>query len=83
MLKGRMLLGLFQDRSEAEGAATSVYCLTAPQVEGVTGEYFRDCAATKPSKYASDDEAARRLWELSEQLLIKEGFVAEDAGKEE
>ncbi|CAE7318324.1 TIC32 [Symbiodinium natans] len=81
MLKGSVLLGVLQDRTEVQGAATSVYCLTAPQIEGITGEYFRDCAATKPSKFATDSEAACRLWELSEELLSKSGFLAEDAGK--
>ena len=77
-----MLLGVFQDRDEVQGAATSVFCLTAPQVEGVTGEYFRDCAATEPSEFATDAEAGRRLWELSEELLVKEGFFVRDAGEE-
>ena len=83
MLKGSMLLGFLQDRTEVQGAATSVYCLTASQLEGVTGEYFRDCAATQPSKFAADDEAASKLWELSEELLRKEGFLASAASKEE
>ncbi|MBS1118960.1 MAG: yciK [Deltaproteobacteria bacterium] len=52
----------------AQGARTSVYLASAPEVAGVTGEYFSRCKATTPSKRARDDASARRLWELSERL---------------
>jgi len=68
-LKGKALLNVFKDRGEEEGAATSVYCLTATSLEGVTGRYFKDCAPSQPSASAQDAEAARRLWERSEELL--------------
>ncbi|CAE8627766.1 unnamed protein product [Polarella glacialis] len=75
-LKGRALLGLLQDRSEVQGAATSVYCLTAQAMDGVTGGYFRDCSQGEPSTHAADTEAAKRLWEVSERLLAEKGFFS-------
>jgi len=63
---GRMI-GVFMISNE-EGAKTSVYLATASEVEGVTGKYFAKGREKTPSKAAQDDEAARRLWEASEQL---------------
>jgi NAD(P)-dependent dehydrogenase (short-subunit alcohol dehydrogenase family) len=55
--------------SEAHGARTSIYVATAPELEGVTGCYFDKVREAKPSKPSTDKEAARRLWEVSEQLV--------------
>lgn len=51
-----------------QGAATSIHLARSPDVEGVTGEYFIRCQVATPSRAARDDDSARRLWELSEQL---------------
>jgi len=56
-------------RTPVKGAETSVYLASSPEVEGVTGEYFVDCRATKPNRAARDDAAARRLWDESERLI--------------
>ncbi len=53
----------------AQGARTSVYLASSPEVRAVTGEYFVKCKVRRPSKAARDVEAARRLWEVSEQLV--------------
>jgi NAD(P)-dependent dehydrogenase (short-subunit alcohol dehydrogenase family) len=55
-------------KTAAEGARTSVYAASSPDVEGMTGEYFVNERVTKPSKRARSDDDARRLWELSEKL---------------
>eukprot|EP00929_Paragymnodinium_shiwhaense_P112493 TRINITY_DN80756_c0_g1_i1.p1 TRINITY_DN80756_c0_g1~~TRINITY_DN80756_c0_g1_i1.p1 ORF type:complete len:402 (+),score=72.02 TRINITY_DN80756_c0_g1_i1:37-1242(+) len=68
-LKGRALLTVFQDRSAEQGAATSVYCLTAPAVQGVSGKYFRDCGEADPAPYALDASDAKRLWAWSEKVV--------------
>jgi NAD(P)-dependent dehydrogenase (short-subunit alcohol dehydrogenase family) len=54
--------------STEEGARTSVYLASSPEVEGVSGSYFVKCKATAPSRRARDDDSARTLWELSERL---------------
>jgi NAD(P)-dependent dehydrogenase (short-subunit alcohol dehydrogenase family) len=53
---------------EVAGARTSVYLASSPEVEGVTGKYFYKCREKTPHRRARDDEAARRLWEVSERL---------------
>jgi len=51
--------------SPEEGARTSVYAASSPDVRGVTGTYFVKCRPA-PSKPASmDPESQRRLWEIS------------------
>ena len=52
-------------RSPAEGAKTSVYCATAPEVAGDTGLYYEDCRRKEPSRHATPERAAE-LWERSE-----------------
>ena len=50
------------------GARTSIFAASAPELDGVTGEYLVRSKIGKPSRKARDDAGARRLWELSEQL---------------
>lgn len=54
--------------SAENGARTSVYLASSPDVAATTGGYFYRCAPREPSKVAQDDEAARRLWAASEEL---------------
>jgi len=54
--------------SPQEGAATSVYLASSPEVEGVSGKYFTDCRETPSSPASYDEHAQRRLWEISETL---------------
>ncbi len=51
-----------------QGARTSIYLASSPDVEGVSGEYFAKCKITTPSRKARDEANARKLWELSERL---------------
>jgi hypothetical protein len=55
-------------RTPAQGADTVVYLATAPELAGVTGEYFYERKVLTPSAATRDPEAARRLWQVSEQL---------------
>jgi NAD(P)-dependent dehydrogenase (short-subunit alcohol dehydrogenase family) len=67
---GMKLIGLFI-RKPAEGAQTSLYLASSPEVEGVTGQYFVDCKAV-PSNPASHDPAlAEKLWQVSLELTGK------------
>ncbi len=53
----------------SEGADTIVHLASSPEVEGLTGGYFSNRRAVSPSRHALDDDAATRLWSVSEQLL--------------
>ena len=57
-------------RSPAQGATTSVVVATDPSLAGTTGGYFANGrrAEKKLNRQARDDELARRLWTLSEEL---------------
>jgi NAD(P)-dependent dehydrogenase (short-subunit alcohol dehydrogenase family) len=48
-----------------QGARTSVYCATSPDVAEVSGRYYDDCRERTPSRVATP-ELARQLWEHSE-----------------
>jgi len=74
-------------KTPEQGAATSVFLATAPELEGVGGRYFEDCreAELVPTivdgvhgvrEYALDPIAAERLWEVSLRLLADAGGVA-------
>jgi retinol dehydrogenase 12 len=51
-----------------EGAETSIYLASSPEVESVTGKYFERKQPTTSSRESHDAAAARRLWEASERL---------------
>lgn len=55
--------------SPARGARTSVYLASSPEVADVTGKYFARCREARLSSIATDDDAARRLWSVSEELV--------------
>lgn len=51
-----------------EGALTSIYLASSPEVEGVTGKYFSKRKPKRSSKASYDREAWQRLWKVSEEL---------------
>ncbi len=54
-----------------QGAKTSVYLSSSPEVAGVSGRYFFKCKEKTPSANARDEAAAARLWEVSEELVAR------------
>lgn len=54
--------------SPQQGAETTLYLATSPEVEGITGKYFDQKKAVESSKISQDEETARRLWEISLEL---------------
>ena len=53
-------------KDESEGHLCIVWAATAPELEGVSGQYIADSKVTQPKAVALRDEAARRLWDVSE-----------------
>ena len=51
-----------------DGARTSLYCATAPELAQVSGRYYDDCAEREPNPVATAELGAR-LWERSEQWI--------------
>jgi NAD(P)-dependent dehydrogenase (short-subunit alcohol dehydrogenase family) len=73
----------YEYKTREQGAATSVLVAASPLVEGISGRYFAGCneapvvdsSFTGPPRgfgvapYAVDPNNARRLWQLSLELL--------------
>jgi len=58
-------------KTPAKGAATSIYLASSPEVDGVTGQYFANSKPKKSNRAAYDTTAAARLWQLSEDLVVR------------
>jgi NAD(P)-dependent dehydrogenase (short-subunit alcohol dehydrogenase family) len=66
-------------KSIPQGAATTLYAATSPDLDGVGGRYLEDCHLAEVTDdplrrsgvraYALDPERADALWELSERLV--------------
>jgi retinol dehydrogenase 14 len=56
-------------KTPAQGAATSIYLASAPDLEQVTGRYFADSKPKPSSKLSHDRAAAARLWQISANLV--------------
>ena len=65
-------------KTPEQGAATSVMLAARPELAGVGGKYYEDCAEAEivhrradrgVAAYAVDPDNARRLWEVSLELL--------------
>ncbi len=61
---GTMLGGI----SVQNGAKTSVYLASSPEVKGVSGKYFDKCKAVEPNKDAYNSELRKQLWQISENF---------------
>jgi NAD(P)-dependent dehydrogenase (short-subunit alcohol dehydrogenase family) len=75
--------GLFRYKTVEQGAATSVLVATSPLLDGIGGRYFENCneaevidpAASEEeprsgvAAYALDPDNARRLWDVSLDLI--------------
>lgn len=51
--------------SEEEGAKTTLYCATSPDVAADQGFYYAKCRKKRPSRLALDDALAAELWRRS------------------
>jgi NAD(P)-dependent dehydrogenase (short-subunit alcohol dehydrogenase family) len=56
-------------RTPEQGAATGVWLATAPELATTTGRYFANEREKRPSRHGEDDAAAKRLWDVSEELV--------------
>jgi NAD(P)-dependent dehydrogenase (short-subunit alcohol dehydrogenase family) len=71
-------------KTPEQGAATSVWAATSPQLDGMGGVYCEDCDIARPAaddssgpgvrRWATDPDQAARLWELSAALTGVDAF---------
>src|SRR5437870_5537055 len=63
----RVLLPLL--KTPAQGARTSIYLASSPDMEGVTGRFFANRKIKRPNKVAFDTEMTAKLWNVSAALV--------------
>jgi NAD(P)-dependent dehydrogenase (short-subunit alcohol dehydrogenase family) len=56
-------------KSEAQGAATTVWAATDLSLRAHGGAYLADCQLAQAAADATDPDIARQLWDLSEHLV--------------
>ncbi len=56
-------------RKVSDGAATSIFLASSPEIDTVSGKYYVDCKAVESDPASYDKAAAARLWQLSLDLL--------------
>jgi NAD(P)-dependent dehydrogenase (short-subunit alcohol dehydrogenase family) len=59
-----------------EGARTSIYLASSPEVEGVTGKYFSKCRPVRSNAVSYDEPSQRKLWAISEELVRSKAQAA-------
>ena len=62
------LIGSF-GASPQEGAKTSIYLASSPEVESVTGKYFVKSNPKRSAAISYDESLQRQLWEQSAMLV--------------
>jgi NAD(P)-dependent dehydrogenase (short-subunit alcohol dehydrogenase family) len=70
-------------KSPAKGAETNIYLASSPELEGVTGQYFKNKRRKRPAPQARNDESASRLWRVSEQYVGvgESAYVVNEGGE--
>jgi len=58
-------------KSAPQGAATQALLAASPQVSGITGEFWADCQVAEGSPVLEDAALARRLWQISEDIVAR------------
>lgn len=68
---GKWMYRLFSPffKTPAQGAVTSVFLATSPDVAGITGKYFVNKKARRSAKATYDVTLQDRLWEMSQNMI--------------
>jgi len=56
-------------KTPAQGAETSIYLASSPEMDGVTGQFFANKKVKTPNKVAYDPAMTARLWQTSADLV--------------
>ena len=59
----------YNGKSMEEGAQTQIHLAVSEELEGKIGLYYVDCKEEEPSKFAQDDITAKKLWQVSAELV--------------
>ncbi|CAL1296915.1 unnamed protein product [Larinioides sclopetarius] len=58
-------------RTPYQGAQTILHCAISEEVESESGLYYKNCEKEAFAKVAEDENVAKKLWEVSEQIITK------------
>ncbi len=58
--------------SNEQGAATPLYCATAPELAMISGRYYDRCREVRPSRLADDEALAKELWARTEAAVTSQ-----------
>lgn len=72
------LASLLFFKSPLEGAQTPLYLACSPEVEGVSGKCFANCEEEELKAKATDEQAAKRLWDVSMRMVGLTDRAAEE-----
>jgi NAD(P)-dependent dehydrogenase (short-subunit alcohol dehydrogenase family) len=61
------LIGLFM-LTPRKGAKTSIYLASSPEIDGISGKYFKRRKEKKSVKISYDTDVAKQLWDVSVKL---------------
>ncbi len=75
---GRIIVKLIFSRgiSPEEGAKTSIYLASSPEIEGVTGKYFAKCIPVRSAPITYDEHLQRQLWDETAKLVNLHGAMS-------
>jgi len=59
----------FSSLSCQDGAKTSLYAATSPELEGIGGIYLTPRGIVTPAKSTLNEEIGKGLWEVSEEIV--------------
>jgi retinol dehydrogenase-14 len=68
-------------KTPAQGARTSIYLASSPDVEGVTGQFFANGKRKTANKLAYDTDMTARLWQVSANLVGMTPLTPSAAGQ--
>ncbi len=56
-------------RTPENAAQTSIYLASSPELENITGKYFKDCKEVKSHKLTYDKALQKTLWDMSIEFV--------------
>ncbi|XP_072037682.1 retinol dehydrogenase 13-like [Amphiura filiformis] len=62
-------LGVYFVKTSEEGAQTTIYCAVEESLRDTSGLFFSDCKPKEPAKQAKDDVVAKKLWDMSSDMV--------------
>jgi WW domain-containing oxidoreductase len=66
-------------KSAPRGAATQALLAANPSVSGITGEFWSDCQIAQGNPLLEDADLARRLWEVSDDIVARHGVSSPES----